>query len=71
MIQAGDGIPPVIHIRKDGPFYRVQVIPPDALGKMLQRPETYASDVTARMAAKVLSGITGWPVTDLTAANCG
>ena len=63
------GLDPVIHVRKDGPFYRVQVIPPDAMGKMLQRPETYASDVTARMAAKVLAGITGWPVTDLTAVN--
>lgn len=60
---------PVIHIKKDGPFYRVQVIPPDALGKTLQRPDSYASDVTARMAAKVLSGITGWPVTDLTRAG--
>lgn len=55
-----------IHIRKDGPFYRVQVQPPEALGKMLQRPDSYASDTTARMAAKVLANITGWPVVDLT-----
>lgn len=60
---------PAIHIRQDGPFYRVQVIPPEAMGKTLQRPETYASTTTARMAAKVLSNITGWPVTDLTRAS--
>lgn len=60
------GPDPQIHVRKDGPFYRVQVLPPEALGKMLQRPDSYASDVTARMAAKVLAGITGWPIVDLT-----
>ena len=57
---------PVIHVKKDGPFYRVQVLPPDAMGKRLQRPDSYASATTARMAAKVLADLTGWPVTDLT-----
>lgn len=60
------GPAPSIHVRKDGPFYRVQVQPPEALGKMLQRPDSYASDVTARMAAKVLANITGWPIIDQT-----
>lgn len=63
------GSDPQIHVRKDGPFWRVQVLPPEALGKMLQRPDSYASDVTARMAAKVLAGITGWPIVDLTKAG--
>lgn len=62
-------VDPVIHVRKDGPFYRVQVIPPDAMGKALRRPDTYVSATMANMAAKVLSNITGWAVTDLTAAK--
>ncbi|MBL9066464.1 MAG: hypothetical protein JNN10_09245 [Sphingopyxis sp.] len=60
---------PAIHIRRDGPLFRVQVLPPEAMGKTLQRPETYASATTARMAAKVLSQMTGWPITDLTEAR--
>jgi hypothetical protein len=57
---------PCIHVRRDGALYRVQVIPPDALGETLSRPDSYASVTTARMGAKVLSDMTGWPVTDLT-----
>lgn len=59
---------PSIHVRKDGPFYRMSVSPPEALTKALARPETYASETTARMAAKVLHDITGWPVIDATRA---
>lgn len=62
-------VDPVIHIKRDGPFVRVQVIPPEAMGKTLRRPDTYASATTARMAAKVLADLTGWPVTDLTEAR--
>lgn len=60
---------PAIHIRKDGAFFRVQVLPPEAIGKPLQRPDSYARATTARMAAKVLADLTGWPVTDLTTAS--
>jgi hypothetical protein len=57
---------PSIQIRKDGPLFKMSVSPPEAMTKALARPETYASETTARMAAKVLAGITGWPVVDLT-----
>ena len=63
-------IAPSIHVRKDGPIFRILVLPPDAMGKALQRPTTFTSAPSARTAAATLSGITGWPVTDLTAANC-
>lgn len=60
---------PVIHIRKDGPMFRVQVIPPDALPPSFSVPSTYLAVAVARMSAKVLSDATGWPVTDLTDAR--
>lgn len=69
MSAADTGISPAIHVRKDGPFYRVLVLPPDAVTSELRRPDSYASAATARMAAKVLSDLTGWPVTDLTAVH--
>lgn len=60
---------PAIHVRKDGPLYRILVLPPEALGKGLERPTTFTTAASARLAANVLSGVTGWPVTDLTEAR--
>lgn len=57
---------PAIHIKKDGPLFRVLVIPPDALPPSFSVPSTYLAVSVARMSAKVLSDATGWPVTDLT-----
>lgn len=62
-------IDPAIHVRKDGPFFRVLVLPPDAIREELRRPDSYASAPSARMAAKILFDLTGWPVTDLTVVN--
>jgi hypothetical protein len=58
-----------IEICRDGPFFRMAVNPPEALTKALARPSTYASETTARMAAQVLAGITGWPIVDLIKAG--
>lgn len=60
---------PVIHIKKDGPIWRVQVIPPDALPPSVFVPSTFLAASVARMSAKVLADATGWPVTDLTDAR--
>lgn len=57
---------PAIHVKKDGPLFRVLVIPPDALPPSFSVPSTYLAVSVARMSAKVLSDATGWPVTDLT-----
>lgn len=55
-----------IHIVKDGPFYRVQAVPPQRLEASISRPETYAGVIAARQSAGWLSRATGWPVIDLT-----
>lgn len=60
---------PAIHIRREGPFYRVLVIPPDALPPSFSVPSTFVSAAVARMSAKVLSDATGWPVSDLAGAG--
>lgn len=56
---------PAIHVRKDGPLYRVQVLPPQSLPPSVARPETYASHPAAMQAAGWIAKATGWPITDL------
>ncbi|MEH6789652.1 hypothetical protein [Parasphingorhabdus sp.] len=60
---------PAIHIRRDGPFYRVQIVPPQQLDGSAARPETYAGVIAARQAAGWLSKATGLSVIDLTGHN--
>lgn len=60
---------PVIHVRRDGGLYRVQVIPPEAVPPSFSVPSTFLAVSIARISAKVLSDATGWPVTDLTDAR--
>ena len=60
---------PVIHVRRDGPFWRVQIIPPEAGPTAVVVPSTFASHAMASLSAKVLSDATGFPVTDLTEAR--
>lgn len=60
---------PVIHLRRDGPLYRVQIFPPDALPPSFSVPSTFLSVSIARMSAKVLADATGWSVVDLTEAR--
>ena len=57
---------PHISLRKDGPFYRVQPIPADALPPSIRQPETHIGYLSAKMAAKVLSDAAGWPIVDHT-----
>ncbi|MFC3786701.1 hypothetical protein GGR90_002751 [Sphingopyxis italica] len=56
---------PAIHVRKDGPIFRVQIIPPEAGPTAVVVPSTFVSHAMAKMSAKVLSDATGFPVTDL------
>lgn len=58
-------IAPCIHVRKDGAFYRMAILPPEALPPAMARPSTHGSHASAMMAAKWLSLETGWPVVDL------
>ena len=58
---------PAIHIRKDGPLYRVQIVPPIQLDGSIARPESYAGPIAARQAAGWLSQATGLKVVDLLA----
>jgi len=53
---------PAIHIVKDGPIFRVQIIPPLELDPSTRRPETYAGKQAALNAAKWLSVATGLPI---------
>lgn len=57
---------PAIHIKKDGPLFRVQIFPPDALPPSFSVPSTYLALSIARQSAKVLADATGWSVVDLT-----
>lgn len=59
---------PAIHITKDGPLFRVQILPPQQLEGSIARAEAYAGIIAARQAAGWLSQATGWSVTDLTGA---
>lgn len=56
-----------IHIKKDGPLYRVQVVPPIQLDSAIARPETFAGPIAARQAAGWLSSATGFEIVDLLA----
>lgn len=58
---------PTIHIRKDGPLYLVQIIPPQQLDGSIARPETYAGPIAARQAAGWLAKATGLKIIDLLA----
>ena len=56
---------PAIHIKRDGPLFRVQILPPQQLDGSIARPESYAGVIAARQAAGWLSKAPGWPVIDL------
>lgn len=58
-------IAPSIHVRRDGAFYRMAILPPEALPPAMARPSTHGSYASAMMAAKWLSLETGWPIVDL------
>jgi hypothetical protein len=58
-----------IHIRKDGPLYRVQIVPPLELDGSIARPESYAGPIAARQAAGWLSKATGLKIVDLLAVQ--
>lgn len=60
------GDEPQIHLRKDGPFFRVRVEPKGALPASVHVPETHAGHLSATMAAKLLANATGFPVVDHT-----
>lgn len=55
-----------IEIRKDGPFLRVVVLPPEALPANWSAPSTFSSAPLARMSAKLLSEASGLPIVDQT-----
>lgn len=55
-----------IEIRKDGPFLRVVVSPPEALPANWSAPSTFTAAPIARMAAKLLSEASGLPIVDET-----
>jgi len=58
---------PAIHIRKDGPLFRVQIVPPIPLDGSIARPESYAGPIAARQAAGWLAKATGFKIVDLLA----
>ena len=60
---------PAIHIRKDGPLYRVQILPSQQLDGSIARPETYAGPLASRQAAGWLSQATGLKIVDLLAVQ--
>lgn len=60
---------PTIHVKKDGAFYRVQIIPPQSLPPSVARPETYAGHAAAMQAARWIAQATGWTITDLSGAR--
>ncbi len=57
---------PSIHVRKDGAFFRLLILPPQALPPSIERPGTHGSHASAMQAARWLSDATGWAITDLT-----
>lgn len=60
---------PAIHIRKDGPIWRVQIIPPEAGPTAVVIPSTFVSHSMAKMSARILGDATGFAITDLTDAR--
>jgi hypothetical protein len=57
---------PYIEVRKDGPFFRVVVLPPDALPANWHGPSTFSSAPLARISARLLAQASGLPVVDQT-----
>jgi hypothetical protein len=53
---------PHIVLSKDGPFFRLAVLPPEALPDGFRGPSTFSSAPLARMAGKILGEATGLPV---------
>lgn len=60
---------PHISLQKDGPFYRVQPIPADALPPSIRQPETHVGYLSAMMAARLLATATGLEIIDHTKAG--
>lgn len=58
---------PAIHVRKDGPLYRVQIVPPQEIHGSIARPASYAGPIAARQAAGWLAKATGLKIIDLLA----
>jgi hypothetical protein len=59
-------IAPSIHVRRERGFFRLLVLPPQALPPSIARPGTHGSYASAMQAAGWLSDATGWAITDLT-----
>ncbi len=55
---------PCIEIRQDGPLFRVDITPADALPQGWLRPESFANRPLARMGARLISDATGLPIVD-------
>jgi hypothetical protein len=62
-------VTPSIHIKRDGVFWRVQIIPPEAGPTAVVVPSTFAWHAMAKLSAKVLSDATGFAIVDLTEAR--
>lgn len=60
------GAEPHIAIEREGPLFRLAIMPPDALPAGWSRPETFSSRPLARMSARILADATGWPIIDQT-----
>lgn len=58
-------VAPSIHVTRDGAFYRMAILPPEALPAAMARPSTHGSYASAMLAARWLEVETGWPVVDL------
>lgn len=63
------GAEPHIAIERDGPLFRLAILPPDSLPDGWSRPETFSSRPLARMSARILSEATGFKVVDLEKEN--
>jgi hypothetical protein len=58
-------IAPSIHVRRERGFFRLLILPPQALPPSIARPGTHGSHASAMQAARWLSDATGWTITDL------
>ena len=58
------GAEPHIAIEREGPLFRLAILPPDALPAGWSRPETFSSHPLARMSAKILAEATGMVIVD-------
>jgi hypothetical protein len=57
---------PQIHLKRDGPFFRVRVEPVGSLPSSIHAAETYTGHPSANTAAKLLSAATGFRIIDHT-----